>query len=255
VARRGTWSRRICWRAARSQSWQRPTRDLDGRVSEVQFDLVFPELLAALDNTPGGTGRALLARFLSGIEPLEADFRDPDANDYEHRADNRCDDRVSKEHLVRSSGLAVTCPLRSVAECSYQQTDRDRPRDKGRQKWTQRHPKSLAQPESIPATRAGHSGNWSGSDPCPGSPAGARASGRGARERCLEQHLPGGATGTGGLFGPYPLDRYTLDQHFSAISVSLTGGVDGSSLPAQRADRRGTVRADLHHARRAPQVG
>jgi hypothetical protein len=27
-------------------------RDLDGRVGEVQFDLVFPELLAALDNTP-----------------------------------------------------------------------------------------------------------------------------------------------------------------------------------------------------------
>ncbi|MGV1047851.1 MAG: ATP-binding protein [Solirubrobacterales bacterium] len=31
-------------------------RDLDGRVGEVQFDLVFPELLAALDNTPGGRG-------------------------------------------------------------------------------------------------------------------------------------------------------------------------------------------------------
>jgi hypothetical protein len=29
-------------------------RDLDGRVGVVQFDLVFPELLAALDNTPGG---------------------------------------------------------------------------------------------------------------------------------------------------------------------------------------------------------
>jgi len=28
-------------------------RDLDGRVGEVQFDLVFPELLAALDSTPG----------------------------------------------------------------------------------------------------------------------------------------------------------------------------------------------------------
>ena len=28
-------------------------RDLDGRVGEVQFDLVFAELLAALDNTPG----------------------------------------------------------------------------------------------------------------------------------------------------------------------------------------------------------
>jgi len=28
-------------------------RDLDGRVGEVQFDLVFEELLAALDNTPG----------------------------------------------------------------------------------------------------------------------------------------------------------------------------------------------------------
>jgi hypothetical protein len=27
-------------------------RDLDGRVGELGFDLVFPELLAALDNTP-----------------------------------------------------------------------------------------------------------------------------------------------------------------------------------------------------------
>ena len=27
-------------------------RDLDGRVGELQFDLVFPELLAALDTTP-----------------------------------------------------------------------------------------------------------------------------------------------------------------------------------------------------------
>jgi hypothetical protein len=27
-------------------------RDLDGRVGEMRFDLVFPELLAALDNTP-----------------------------------------------------------------------------------------------------------------------------------------------------------------------------------------------------------
>ena len=32
-------------------------RDLDGRVGEVQFDLVFAELLAALDNTPEGGGR------------------------------------------------------------------------------------------------------------------------------------------------------------------------------------------------------
>ena len=31
-------------------------RDLDGRVGEVQFDLVFPDLLAALDNTPGARG-------------------------------------------------------------------------------------------------------------------------------------------------------------------------------------------------------
>jgi hypothetical protein len=27
-------------------------RDLDGRVGELRFDLVFPDLLAALDNTP-----------------------------------------------------------------------------------------------------------------------------------------------------------------------------------------------------------
>jgi hypothetical protein len=31
-------------------------RDLDGRVGEVQFDLVFEELLAALDNTPRAAG-------------------------------------------------------------------------------------------------------------------------------------------------------------------------------------------------------
>jgi hypothetical protein len=28
-------------------------RDLDGRVGELQVDLVFPELLAALETTPG----------------------------------------------------------------------------------------------------------------------------------------------------------------------------------------------------------
>ena len=31
-------------------------RDLDGRVGELQFDLVFAELLAALDNSPKGAG-------------------------------------------------------------------------------------------------------------------------------------------------------------------------------------------------------
>jgi hypothetical protein len=34
----------------------------------------------------------------------------------------------------------------------------------------------------------------------------------------------------GGLFGRYPLEHYALDQHFDAISVSLTGGVDVSGV-------------------------
>lgn len=41
---------------------------------------------------------------------------------------------------------------------------------------------------------------------------------------------PASPLGSGGLFGRYPLDHYTLDQHFSAISASLTGGVDASGL-------------------------
>jgi hypothetical protein len=41
---------------------------------------------------------------------------------------------------------------------------------------------------------------------------------------------PASPLGSGGLFNRYPLDHYTLDQHFDAISVSLTGGVDVSGL-------------------------
>lgn len=41
---------------------------------------------------------------------------------------------------------------------------------------------------------------------------------------------PASPLGSGGLFGRYPLDHYTLDQHFTAISASLTGGVDASGL-------------------------
>ncbi len=41
---------------------------------------------------------------------------------------------------------------------------------------------------------------------------------------------PASPLGSGGLFGRYPLDHYTLDQHFTAISASLTGGVDTSGL-------------------------
>ena len=41
---------------------------------------------------------------------------------------------------------------------------------------------------------------------------------------------PAAPLGQGGLFGRYPLDHYTLDQHFSAVSVSLTGGVDVSGV-------------------------
>jgi len=35
----------------------------------------------------------------------------------------------------------------------------------------------------------------------------------------------------GGLFGRYPLDHYGLDQHFTAVSASLTSGVDVSGVP------------------------
>jgi len=41
---------------------------------------------------------------------------------------------------------------------------------------------------------------------------------------------PASPLGSGGLFGRYPLDHYALDQHFTAISASLTGGVDASGL-------------------------
>jgi hypothetical protein len=41
---------------------------------------------------------------------------------------------------------------------------------------------------------------------------------------------PAAPLGPDGLFGRYPLDHYTLDQHFSAVSVSLTGGVDVSGV-------------------------
>lgn len=41
---------------------------------------------------------------------------------------------------------------------------------------------------------------------------------------------PAAPLGPGGLFGRYPLDHYTLDQHFTAVSVSLTGGVDVSGV-------------------------
>lgn len=41
---------------------------------------------------------------------------------------------------------------------------------------------------------------------------------------------PASPLGSGGLLGRYPLDHYTLDQHFTAISASLTGGVDASGL-------------------------
>lgn len=40
---------------------------------------------------------------------------------------------------------------------------------------------------------------------------------------------PASPLGSGGLFGRYPLDHYALDQHFTAISVSLTS-VDTSGL-------------------------
>ena len=42
---------------------------------------------------------------------------------------------------------------------------------------------------------------------------------------------PASPLGAGGLFERYPLDHYTLDQHFDAVSASLTGGVDVSGVP------------------------
>ncbi len=43
---------------------------------------------------------------------------------------------------------------------------------------------------------------------------------------------PAPQLGSDGLFGRYPLGHYTLDQHFDAVSASLTGGVDVSGVPA-----------------------
>lgn len=41
---------------------------------------------------------------------------------------------------------------------------------------------------------------------------------------------PASPLGAGGLHGRYPLSHYALDQHFEAISASLTGGVDASGV-------------------------
>lgn len=41
---------------------------------------------------------------------------------------------------------------------------------------------------------------------------------------------PASPLGQGGLLGRYPLDHYGLDQHFSAVDASLTGGVDASGV-------------------------
>jgi hypothetical protein len=42
---------------------------------------------------------------------------------------------------------------------------------------------------------------------------------------------PASPLGSSGLFGRYPLSHYTLDQHFDAVSASLTGGIDVSGVP------------------------
>jgi hypothetical protein len=44
---------------------------------------------------------------------------------------------------------------------------------------------------------------------------------------------PGGSVS--GLADRYPLSHYALDQHFSAVKASLTGGVDASGVPAMLA--------------------
>lgn len=41
---------------------------------------------------------------------------------------------------------------------------------------------------------------------------------------------PASQLGSGGLAGRYPLVNYGLDQHFDAISASLTGGVDATGI-------------------------
>lgn len=41
---------------------------------------------------------------------------------------------------------------------------------------------------------------------------------------------PASPLGSNGLFGRWPLSHYMLDQHFDAISASLTGGVDASGV-------------------------
>lgn len=41
---------------------------------------------------------------------------------------------------------------------------------------------------------------------------------------------PASPLGAGGLYGRYPLSHYGLDQHFDAVSASLTGGVDASGV-------------------------
>ncbi len=42
---------------------------------------------------------------------------------------------------------------------------------------------------------------------------------------------PASPLGSSGLFGRYPPSHYMLDQHFDAVSASLTGGVDVSGVP------------------------
>jgi hypothetical protein len=42
---------------------------------------------------------------------------------------------------------------------------------------------------------------------------------------------PASPLGSGALLGRFPLSHYMLDQHFDAVSASLTGGVDVSGVP------------------------
>lgn len=42
---------------------------------------------------------------------------------------------------------------------------------------------------------------------------------------------PASPLGSGGLFGRYPLDHFTLDEHFEAVEASLTGGVHVHGVP------------------------
>jgi hypothetical protein len=151
--------------------------------------------------------KAPLPRFLSGIEAPEAELRDADADRHEHRADDRCHDRVPEEQLVNASISADARPERSVAESRDQQADRDQADDQSGQEWAQRHPGTLARRKATVGTKVAP-GRWRSRAAAilalsllivAIAPSGERPS-----QRCLEQHLPGPAARAGWPLRPLP---------------------------------------------------